>query len=190
MTNEQKNQVAAMNASGMSVDEIVIDTGLDKAEVEAFVTERNKKGKPTLDGFKLVDVSSKRTTVTPELRQAVIEWYQSGHSEAKTARKFGVSQSTVHRIVTEAKEKEPVAAATATDSAVKTLQVQDTTSTAESQALKGVEMIGVMQSMLIAAEENFGDCVEIMALKADSDTASIMFKYGEKAYSLQFGLAF
>lgn len=136
MTNEQKNQVAAMNASGMSVDEIVIDTGLDKAEVEAFVTERNKKGKPTLDGFKLVDVSSKRTTVTPELRQAVIEWYQSGHSEAKTARKFGVSQSTVHRIVTEAKEKEPVAAATATDSAVKTLQVQDTTSTAECQALE------------------------------------------------------
>ena len=28
MTNEQKNQVAAMNASGMSIDEIVLDTKL------------------------------------------------------------------------------------------------------------------------------------------------------------------
>lgn len=123
MTNEQKNQVAAMNASGMGVDEIIIDTGLDKEEVEAFVAERNEK-------------KGKRAVVTTKLRQAIIEWYQSGHSEAKTARKFGVSQSTVHRIVTEAKEKEPAAAATATDSDVNTLQVQDTTSTAECQALE------------------------------------------------------
>lgn len=179
-----------MNASGMSVDEIVIDTGLDKAEVETFVTERNKKkGKPTLDGFKPVEVSSKRTVITPELRQAVLEWYQSGHSEHQTGRKFGISQSSVHRIITSAKEKEPAAVAPATDSDVKTLQVQNTTESTESQALRGVEMIGVMQSMLIAAEGDFGAEVDIMALKADSDTASIMFRYGGKAYSLQFGLA-
>lgn len=30
MTNEQRNQVAAMNVSGMSIDEIVLDTGLGK----------------------------------------------------------------------------------------------------------------------------------------------------------------
>ena len=184
MTNEQKNQVAAMNASGMSVDEIVIDTGIDRQTVAEYVAERNKKnGKP-------VEINSKRTTITPELRQAVLEWYQSGHSEHQTGRKFGISQSTVHRIVTSAKEKEPAAAGTATDSDIKTLHVKDTTESAESQALRGVEMIGVMQSMLIAAEESFGDCAEIMSLKADSDSASIMFRYGGKAYSLQFGLAF
>lgn len=47
MTDEQKKQVAAMNASGMSVDEIVLDTGLEKQEVADFVTERNgKRGRP------------------------------------------------------------------------------------------------------------------------------------------------
>ena len=128
-------------------------------------------------------------------KQAIALDYLAGMSQSKIAEKHGINASTACKLVSkmkmsEIKEKEPAAAATATDSDVNTLQVQDTTSTAESQALKGVEMIGVMQSMLIAAEENFGDCVEIMALKADSDTASIMFKYGEKAYSLQFGLAF
>lgn len=43
MTNEQRNQVAAMNASGMSIDEIVLDTGLGKQEVADFVAERNVK---------------------------------------------------------------------------------------------------------------------------------------------------
>ena len=180
MTNEQKNQVAAMNASGMSVDEIVIDTGLDMAEVEAFVAERNeKKGK-------------RGHPISAQTKQAIIEWYQSGHKVAETAKKFGVDPKTVKSAVglLPAKEKEPAAVATATDSEEKTLQVHSITETAESQALRGVEMIGVMQSMLIAAEEEFGDCTEIMSLKADSDTASIMFRYGGKAYSLQFGLAF
>lgn len=45
MTNEQKNQVAAMNVSGMSIDEIVMDTGLSRREVEDFVSERNTKRK-------------------------------------------------------------------------------------------------------------------------------------------------
>lgn len=138
---------------------------------------------------------ARHNALSDETKQAIALDYLAGMSQSKIAEKYGITASTVCKLVSkmkmsEIKEKEPVAAATATDSAVKTLQVQDTTSTAESQALKGVEMIGVMQSMLIAAEENFGDCVEIMALKADSDTASIMFKYGEKAYSLQFGLAF
>lgn len=174
MTNEQRNQVAAMNASGMSIDEIIIDTGLDKEEVEAFVAERNEK-------------KGKRAVVTTKLRQAIIEWYQSGYSEAKTARKFGVSQSTVHRIVTEAKEKEPAAAATATDSDVKTLQVQDSTVSAECQALCGVNVLGVLECAL---DNAYGSDAEIMSLRADSDTASIVFRYGGTTYSVQFGLAF
>ena len=180
MTNEQKNQVAAMNASGMSVDEIVIDTGLDKADVMAFVAERNeKKGK-------------RGHPISTQTKQAIIEWYQSGHKVAETAKKFGVDPKTVKSAVglLPTKEKEPAAAGTATDSDVKTLQVQNTTESAESQALRGVEMIGVMQSMLIAAEESFGDCAEIMSLKADSDEARIVFRYGGRAYSLNFGTEF
>ena len=177
MTNEQKNQVAAMNASGMSVDEIVLDTGLAKQEVADFVTERNgKRGRP----------------ISEQTRQAIVEWYQSGHPVSQTAKKFGVDPKTVKKAVglLPAKEKEPTAAATATDSKVKTLQVKDTTVSAESQALRGVEVIGLMQTMLIGIEENFGDNVEVMSLRADSDTASIVFRYDGKAYSVQFGLAF
>lgn len=98
MTNEQKNQVAAMNASGMSVDEITIDTGLDK--------------------------------------QAIIEWYQSGHPVSQTAKKFGVDPKTVKNALGLLKEKEPVPAPTETSSNENIVQVQNTTVSAESQALE------------------------------------------------------
>lgn len=174
MTNEQKFQVAAMNASGMSIDEIVLDTKLDRQEVEDLVKERNDK----------------RKTISEATKRAVVEWYQSGHTEKQCAKKFGISPASAHRIITAGKEKEPTAAATAIDSKANIVQVQNTTSKPESQALKGVEVIGLMQTMLIGIEENFGDNVEVMSLRADSDTASIMFRYGGIPYSVQFGLAF
>lgn len=67
---------------------------------------------------------------------------------------------------------------------------KNTTENTDCQALRGVEVIGLMQTMLIGIEENFGDNVEVMSLKADSDTASIVFRYGGTPYSVQFGLAF
>jgi len=173
MTNEQKNQVAAMNASGMSVDQIVLDTGLDKQEVTDFVTERNgKRGRP----------------ISEQTRQAIVEWYQSGHPVSQTAKKFGVDPKTVKKAVgLLPKEKEPAAAATATDSREITVQVKDSTKTAESQALRGVNVLGVLECAL---DNAYGTDAEIMSLRADSDTASIVFRYGGTAYSVQFGLAF
>lgn len=176
MTNEQKNQVAAMNASGMSVDEITIGTGLDKQTVADFVAERNatKKGRGH--------------PISEQTKQAIIEWYQSGHPVSQTAKKFGVDPKTVKSALgLLPKEKEPAAAATATDSDVKTLQIQDSTKTTESQALKGVNVLGVLQAAL---DNAYGTDAEIMSLKADSDTAELVFRYSGKAYSLQFGLAF
>lgn len=123
MTNEQKNQVAAMNASGMSIDEIVLDTGIGKQEVADFVAERNVK----------------RKTISEQTKQAVVEWYQSGHTEKMCAKKFGISPASAHRIIAAAKEKEPAAAATATDSREITVQVKDSTKTAESQALESAK---------------------------------------------------
>lgn len=197
MTNEQKNQVAAMNASGMSVDEIVIDTKLPRAEVEAFIAERKKKS--DLSTFTVVEIkknSGRGQSISEQTKQAVKEWWQSGHSEGQTAKKFGISQSSVHRIVTAEKEKEPAPAPTETSSEVSdkadinSLQEHNITEKPKSQALRGVEMIGIMQSMLIAAEESLGGSIEIMSLKADSDIANLMFRYGGTAYSVQFGLAF
>ena len=178
MTNEQKNQVAAMNASGMSVDEIVIDTGLERAEVEAFVAEKNRK-------------NGKGRPLTPETIAQVEDLTRKGWTVTDIKAKVGISPASISRIRSGMKtEKEPAAAATATDSKANIVQVQNTTSKSESQALKGVEVIGLMQTMLIGIEENFGDDVEVVSLKADSDTASIVFGYGGTAYSVQFGLAF
>ena len=125
MTNEQKNQVAAMNASGMSIDEIVLDTGLEKQEVADFVTERNsKRGRP----------------ISEQTRQAIVEWYQSGHPVSQTAKKFGVDPKTVKKAVgLLPKEKEPATAETAADSEEKISQVECTTKSAESQALKAAK---------------------------------------------------
>lgn len=169
-----------MNASGMSVDEIVLDTGLDKQTVADFVAERNeKRGK-------------RGHPISAQTKQAIVEWYRSGHPVSQTAKKFGVDPKTVKNALGLLKEKEPAPAVTETDS-MKGLcecDTNDNTSSAESQVLRGVEMIGVMQSMLIAAEGDFGNEIDIMALKADSDTAELMFRYGGKAYQLSFGIAF
>ena len=178
MTNEQKNQVAAMNASGMSVDEITIDTGLDKQTVADFVAERNRK-------------NGKGKPLTPETIAQVEDLTRKGWTVTDIKAKVGISPASISRIRSGMKtEKEPAAAATATDSKENIVQVQNTTGSAESQALRGVEMIGVMQSMLLAAEGDFGAEVDIMALKADSDTAELVFRYGGKAYQLSFGIAF
>lgn len=178
MTNEQKNQVAAMNASGMSVDEITIDTGLDKQTVADFVAERNRK-------------NGKGKPLTPETIAQVEDLTRKGWTVTDIKAKVGISPASISRIRSGMKtEKEPAAVATATDSKENIVQVQNTTGSAESQALRGVEMIGVMQSMLLAAEGDFGAEVDIMALKADSDTAELVFRYGGKAYQLSFGIAF
>ena len=133
--------------------------------------------------------------IPDETRQAVAIDYLAGMQTTKIADKHNISVASVYNIIDEVKmseltEKEPTAAATATDSDVNTLQIQDNTASTKSQALRGVEVIGLMQTMLIGIEENFGDNVEVMSLKADSDTASIMFRYDGTAYSVQFGLAF
>lgn len=138
---------------------------------------------------------ARHNALSDETKQAIALDYLAGMSQSEIAEKYGINASTVCKLVSkmkmsEIKEKEPAAAATATDSDVKTLQVKDSTVSAESQALRGVEVIGLMQTMLIGIEESFGDNVEVISLKADSDTASIMFRYGGTAYSVQFGLAF
>jgi uncharacterized protein YerC len=175
VTNEQKNQVAAMNASGMSVEEITIDTGLDRQTVADFVAERdrkNGKGKP----------------LTPETIAQVEDLTRKGWTITDIKAKVGISPASISRIRSGMKtEKEPTPAPTETSSNENIVQVQNTTGSAESQALRGVNVLGLMQTML---EEAYGTDAEIMSLKADSDTASIMFRYGGKAYSVQFGLAF
>lgn len=186
MTNEQKNQVAAMNAAGMSIDEILIDTGLDEQEVKDFVAERNalKKGRGH--------------PISAQTKRAIVEWYQSGHTVSQTAKKFGVDPKTVKAAISPAKtkepdthkKKEPAAAATATELKQYCNTVQDTTYSRNCQVLKGVEIIGMIQTMIISIEENFGSTAEIKSLRADSNEALVTFNYGGTDYAISFGLMF
>lgn len=128
MTDVQRNQVAAMNSSGMTVDEIVLDTGLNKEEVELFIAERN----------------SKRKAISETTKKAVIEWYQSGHSEKQCAKKFGISPASAHRIIAGAKEKGPAAAEAKTEPKKKAV-----IPTAEKQALKSAKdkMLAIYETL-------------------------------------------
>lgn len=133
MTNEQNNQVAAMCNEGMSIDEIVAATKIPETDVRDFVKSRNAR---------------KKGCITKATQQAVLNWYKMGNSEGKTATHFGLAQSTVHKIIVAtkegaAKEKEPTPAATEVSSEVSSkndtnslVQVQNNTSSAESQALE------------------------------------------------------
>ena len=122
--------------------------------------------------------------------------YLAGMSPKEIKDKYNIGESTVYNIVSsmkmsELKEKEPAAAATATDSNKDLHEnppiTKDTTSSSESQALRGVNVLGVLQAAL---ENAYGNEADIMALKADSDTAELVFRYGGKAYQLSFGIAF
>ena len=134
--------------------------------------------------------------IPEETRQGVAADYLAGMSPKEIKDKYNIGESTVYNIVSsmkmsELKEKEPAAAATATDSNKNLHEnppiTKDTTSSSESQALRGVNVLGVLQAAL---ENAYGNEADIMALKADSDTAELVFRYGGKAYQLSFGIAF
>ena len=139
--------------------------------------------------------------MTNDTKQSILKDYLSGMMQKDIAAKYKVSKSAVSKLLTTTKmseltdEKEPAPAPTETSSEVSdkadnNLQEHNITENPKSQALRGVEVIGLMQTMIISIEETFGDNAELMSLKADSDTASIVFRYRGTAYSVQFGLAF
>lgn len=175
LTHEQKCQIAAMNANGDTVDDIIKNTGVDKANVESYVEERNRK-------------NGKGKPLTLETIAQVEDLTRKGWTVTDIKAKVGISPASISRIRSGMKtEKEPAPAPTETSSNENIVQVQNTTGSVESQALRGVNVLGVLECAL---DNAYGTDAEIMSLRADSDTASIVFRYGGTAYSVQFGLAF
>ena len=198
MTNEQKNQVAAMYTEGMSIAEIMTATKLQEHEVRGFVTERNKINK----------------RISNATKKAVINWYQQGNTAKQCAIHYGLAPATVHRLIAIAKEqnqltavkhgekpkaekpkteekKEPATAATVTDPEDKNVDdihiYKNTTENTDCQALKGIDVIGLMQSMLISISENFGGDTELVSIGANHKSAKVVFKYYDKDYAVTFG---
>ena len=114
---------------------------------------------------------------------------EAGFNVAMDMLREGVAPETVRAVFGfKPKEKEPAPAETETSPKENYItNYNDTTKNAECQALRGVNILGVLECAL---DNAYGNDAEIMSLKADSDTASIMFRYGGTAYSVQFGLAF
>ena len=186
LTQTDKTRIRQMREDGTPVGYIAAAMEMTVEDVEAVLARKEPPEQPK------TRIEKKRDTrpLSDEVKAEVISMAESGATIAEIKAKTGVSQASISRIKAAMKEKEPAAAATATDSREITVQVKDSTKTAESQALRGVEVIGLMQTMLIGIEENFGDNAEVMSLRADSEQAHIMFRYGGEAYALSFGLAF
>lgn len=186
LSQTDKTRIRQMREDGTPVSYIAAAMELTVEEVEAVLARKEPPEEPK------TRIEKKRDTrpLSDEVKSEVISLIKEGATIASIKERTGVSQASISRIKAAMKEKEPATAATAADSREITVQVKDSTNLAESQALRGVEVIGLMQTMLLSIEENFGDCAEIMSLRADSDTASIVFRYGGTDYSVQFGLAF
>jgi DNA-binding transcriptional regulator LsrR (DeoR family) len=137
--------------------------------------------------------------MTNDTKQSILKDYLSGMMQKDIAAKYKVSKSAVSKLLTTTKmseltdEKEPAPAPTETSSVMSDDDTEvssidnNSTDKPKSQALRGVNVLGVLECAL---ENAYGNDAEIMSLKADSDTASIVSRYGGTAYSVQFGLAF
>lgn len=145
MTTEKKAQIAAMNAKGMTVEEISKATGVNCTDVEVFIATRpnpeTRASKPREEYHRM----------TTKERAKIIELSDSGIKQADISRQLGIPRSTVSRVLidagknTRAKsiEKEPASAATDTSSEVRNCPnistSKDNTKASESQALEAAK---------------------------------------------------
>lgn len=139
--------------------------------------------------------------MTNDTKQNILKDYLSGMMQKDIAAKYQVSKSAVSKLLTTTKmseltdEKEPAPAPTETSSVMSDDDTEvssidnNITEKPKSQALRlrGVEMIGVLQSMLISAESEYGIVGELMSIKADSDSAELVFRHDNRLYKLEFG---
>jgi hypothetical protein len=147
MTIEKKTQLAALNAQGKSIEEISKLSGVNAADVEAFLMTRG-----AVPGSEKAQEPKKRTynRMTPTLLEKAVKLRAEGLTCAMIADQLGINQKTVEyhmrKIKAEQTKKEPAQAATCTDSEAvigndntNSLCLNDTTDRAESQALEAAK---------------------------------------------------
>ena len=183
LTQTDKTRIRQMCEDGTPVSYIAAAMELTVEEVEAVLARKEPPEQPK------TRIEKKRDTrpLSDEVKAEVISMAESGSTIAEITAKTGVSRASISRIKSAMKEKEPATAATAADSREITVQVKDSTNSVESQALRGVNVLGVLECAL---DNAYGTDAEIMSLRADSEQAHIMFRYGGTDYVLSFGLAF
>lgn len=183
LTQTDKTRIRQMREDGTPVSYIAAAMELTVEEVEAVLARKEPPEQPKTRTEK----KYRTEPISDEVKAEVISMAESGSTIAEIKAKTGVSQASISRIKSAMKEKEPATAATAADSEEKISQVECTTKSVESQALRGVNVLGVLECAL---DNAYGTDAEIMSLRADSEQAHIMFRYGGTDYVLSFGLAF
>ena len=167
---------------------------------EFLSARESSEKKPLFGGNK--KITTKTIAKINELRS-------QGKTHKEIADELGIGTATVNRylhkdkpsqineefdkavdeMIAEAEtKKEPAPAATDTSSEIKHLSTtNDIIDEPKSQALNGVDFIGLFEGML---HEGYGDKAKIVKVSADKDKASVVFECEGRAYGLNFGLAF
>ncbi len=172
-----------------TVDEVEELTGLAKSSIYSYLKAKNKKALPPNMAEKIVELRSQGKThkeIADELGigTATVNRYLHKDKPSQINEDF---DKAVNEMITEAK-KEPAPAATDTSSEIKHLSTtNDTIDEPKSQALNGVDFIGLFEGML---HEGYGDKAKIVKVSADKEKASVVFECEGRAYGLNFGLAF
>ena len=191
MTIEKKTQLAALNAQGKSIEEISKLSGVNAADVEAFLMTRG-----AVPGSEKAQEPKKRTynRMTPTLLEKAVKLRAEGVTCAMIADQLGINQKTVEyhmrKIKAEQAKKEPAQAATCTDSEVRNspnISTSDnTTKKAESQALSGISGLSCMESAL---DEwlGLGQEAEIVSVRADKTDSELVFEHKGEKYIMAFG---
>lgn len=132
LTQTDKTRIRQMREDGTPVSYIAAAMEMSIEDVEAVLARKEPPEQPK------TRIEKKRDTrpLSDEVKAEVISMAESGSTIAEIKAKTGVSQASISRIKAAMKEKEPAAAATATDSREITVQVKDSTVSAESQALE------------------------------------------------------
>lgn len=135
LTQTDKTRIRQMREDGTPVSYIAAAMELTVEEVEAVLARKEPPEQPK------TRIEKKRDTrpLSDEVKAEVISMVESGSTIAEIKAKTGVSQASISRIKSTMKEKEPATAATAADSEEKISQVECTTNSVESQALKAAK---------------------------------------------------
>ena len=135
LTQTDKTRIRQMREDGTPVSYIAAAMELTVEEVEAVLARKEPPEQPKTRTEK----KYRTEPISDEVKAEVISLIKDGATIASIKERTGVSQASISRIKAAMKEKEPTTAATAADSREITVQVKDSTKTAESQALKAAK---------------------------------------------------
>ncbi len=191
MTNQKKMQIAAMNAKGMSIEEISKAANVNAADVEAFLMTRGG----AVPGSEKAQEPKKRTynRMTPTLLEKAVKLRAEGLTCAMIADQLGINQKTVEYHMRKAKteqiEKEPASVGADTDSEARNspnISISDnTTETSRCQGLSGISGLSCLETAL---DEwlGLGQEAEIVSIEGDREKAYLRFLHDGQIYEMGF----